>query len=239
MSKNIYEFYSGFYIDQPVGNNSFSYSKRKNKKIYVPKLISGNLSNLDIGKKIVFSEIENEIEQNKSGLKNFLYYKTGEKNFLIFDNHNHAFFFWLWAWKERIIKPGSQLVHIDQHSDMRKPGALFAGNIDESVNLEEAFNYTNYQLNVGNFIQPALDLKLFSSIEIVNSSESFRNPIPEHFILDIDMDIFAPELDYLDNQFKIAKIQSYIQKTSFITIATSPFFIDQQIAIHFIKELLL
>jgi hypothetical protein len=65
MSKSIYDFYNGFYIDRPVGNNAFSYSKRKNKQIYVSPLIQGSISDLVSGDKIVFSEIEDGIENNK------------------------------------------------------------------------------------------------------------------------------------------------------------------------------
>ena len=52
------EKYNGFYIDEPVGNNIFSYDERKNKKIFVPKLIEGNLDSVKVGEKIVFSEID-------------------------------------------------------------------------------------------------------------------------------------------------------------------------------------
>ena len=37
------ERYVGFYIEEPVGNNVFSYDERTNKKIFVPKLIKGTL----------------------------------------------------------------------------------------------------------------------------------------------------------------------------------------------------
>ena len=54
--------YTGFYIDKPLGNNMFSYNERKNKKIYVPKLIQGDLSDVKVGNEVVFSEIEFEEE---------------------------------------------------------------------------------------------------------------------------------------------------------------------------------
>ena len=237
MSKSIYDFYNGFYIDQPVGNNAFSYSERKNKKIYVSPLIHGKLSDLNLGDKIVFSEIEDRIEKNKTGLKNFIHWNTDGKNIFIFDNHNHALFFWLWGWMHKKIDSGVILVHIDQHTDMRKPATPFRGKLDKNLTVDKIFQYTNYKLNVGNFIQPALGTGLISSVEIINNSTAFNNPIPDKFILDIDMDIFAPELDFMDNQVKLVKIKSYINKTSFITIATSPFFIDQKIAIQYINYL--
>ena len=41
------ERYVGFYIEEPVGNNVFSYDERTNKKIFVPKLIKGTLDDVD------------------------------------------------------------------------------------------------------------------------------------------------------------------------------------------------
>jgi hypothetical protein len=237
MSKSIYDFYNGFFIDQPVGNNIFSFADRKNKRIYVPPLLTGQLSDLAIGDEIVFSEIEDGIEKNKKGLKHFIHWITNKKEIFIFDNHNHAFFFWMYSWMQSKIDLGTILVHVDQHTDLRKPTLRFAGKLKPELSLNEIFHYTNYELNVGNFIQPALDLGLISSIEMINSSASFDNLIPEKFILDIDLDIFAPELDFMDNVIKRMKIRSYIKEASFITIATSPFFIDQKFAIQLIDDL--
>ena len=50
------ERYKGFYIDKPYGNNVFSYEERENKKIFVPKLIEGNLEDVQVGDNIVFNE---------------------------------------------------------------------------------------------------------------------------------------------------------------------------------------
>jgi hypothetical protein len=237
MSQSIYDFYNGFYIDQPVGNNAFSYGNRINKKIYVPPLIQGNIFNLAPGDKIVFSEIEDGVEKNKHGLQSYIHWIVKSKDIFIFDNHNHAFFFWLWGWMNNKVKSGSILVHVDQHTDMRQPSLSFKEKLDDKLTIYKIFRYTNYELNVGNFIQPAVETGLISSVEMINSTTAFNNPIPEQYILDIDMDIFAPELDFMDNQIKLAKIKSYIQKASFITIATSPFFIDQSRAIDYIKQL--
>ncbi|EPZ53280.1 hypothetical protein H477_5043 [[Clostridium] sordellii ATCC 9714] len=59
--------YTGFYIDKPLGNNVFSYDERENKKIYVPKLIQGDLNDVKIGHEVVFSEMEFEEEINSIG----------------------------------------------------------------------------------------------------------------------------------------------------------------------------
>ena len=87
--------YTGFYIDKPLGNNMFSYNERKNKKIYVPKLIQGDLSDVKVGNEVVFSEIEFEEEINAIGLKNMVKFNYRDKTVYIFDNHNHSFYFWI------------------------------------------------------------------------------------------------------------------------------------------------
>ena len=57
------ERYVGFYIEEPVGNNVFSYDERTNKKIFVPKLIKGTLDDVSLGENIVFNEIDEEDKQ--------------------------------------------------------------------------------------------------------------------------------------------------------------------------------
>jgi len=237
--KPLQSLYAGFGINDPVGNNAFSYEQRQNKSIYVPSLIQGTLADLVPGEKIVFSEIEDGIEKNRSGLKNFIYYPFQGKDIFIFDNHNHAFFFWLAAYQQGKIKPGLPLVHIDQHTDMRVPQAWPGFSLDSDLDITELFDYTNQILNVGNFIQPALRLKLFSDLRIIDSSTTFTLDFPTPFVLDIDMDIFSNDMAYIDENLKITRIRKYIEKTHFITIATSPFFTNQEEAILMIRRLFL
>ena len=56
------ERYNGFFIEKPVGNNIFSFEERENKKIFVPKLIKGDLSAVREGTEIVFNEIDEDTE---------------------------------------------------------------------------------------------------------------------------------------------------------------------------------
>jgi len=237
--KPLQTFYSGFEITLAVGNNAFSYDLRKNRKIYVPPLIQGSLPELQTGARTVFSEIEDGVEKNRIGLKNFIYYPYQGKDIFIFDNHNHAFFFWLAGYLQGKIKPGLPLVHIDQHSDMREPDVYADFTLNSNLDLLNVFDYTNQMLNVGNFIQPVLRLGLFSDVQIIDSSTSFEQDIPEKFILDIDLDIFSEEMAYIDNDIKIEKIRRYISKANFITISTSPYFIDQKYTISMLYKLLI
>ena len=146
------ERYTGFYIDEPYGNNVFSYEERENKKIFVPKLIEGTLDDVIVGKEVVFNEIDEDNEIKAEGLKNLVEYKLNDKTIYIFDNHNHAFYFWMKSLKKKEFTKGCKLIHVDQHKDMREPSS-YEVNIED---LDSVFTYVNKVLNVGNFIQPAL-----------------------------------------------------------------------------------
>ena len=230
-------YYTGFYINTPGGNNAFSYEKRKNKLIYVPPVLKGDLDDLAVSQEIAFSEIVEGKERNSTGLKYFLMVERGDKHIFICDNHNHAFFFWMVAFKTGAAKKGPLLVHIDQHTDLREPPQDLPHASHGDINLEDAFRYTNWTLNVGNFIKPALNQGLFKDIEMVTNREAFGKSFSPPFFLDLDMDIFAPDMDYIDKKTKINHIWKLIEKSRFITIATSPFFMDQKRAVDLIKEI--
>lgn len=76
---------------------------------------------------------------------------------IVFDNHNHALYFWYEAREQGLIGAKNTLVHIDEHSD------LWENEYDLKVEtcrgtslLEKVFHFTNHQCHVGNYIQPAL-----------------------------------------------------------------------------------
>lgn len=225
--------YTGFYIDKPTGNNIFSYEERENKKIYVPKLIEGTLDDVCIGENIVFNEIDEDIEVKAIGLKNMVEYHVNDKDVYIFDNHNHALYFWIKSLKRDKFTKGCKLVHIDQHKDMREPENY---NV-EIDNIDDVFRYTNEVLNVGNFIQPALKHNIFSEAIIIDSSYGFELDIEGEFVLDIDLDIFSEDMSYISYDLRVNRIRELIAKSKVITIASSPFFIDQEYAIKVLKEL--
>ena len=227
------ERYIGFYIEKPIGNNIFSYEDRSNKKIYVPKLIEGSLDDVVVGDKVVFNEIDENIEIKAKGLKNMVKYSIKDKEIYIFDNHNHALYFWIKSLKFNKFNKGCKLVHIDQHKDMREPENY---NVDMN-DIDDVFRYTNDVLNVGNFIQPALKHNIFSEVIIIDSSYGFNLDIQGEFVLDIDLDIFSKDMEYISYDLRINKIKELIKKAKVITIASSPFFIEQEYAIKVLKEL--
>lgn len=227
------ERYTGFYIDEPYGNNVFSYEERENKKIFVPKLIEGTLDDVIVGKEVVFNEIDEDNEIKAEGLKNLVEYKLNDKTIYIFDNHNHAFYFWMKSLKKKEFTKGCKLIHVDQHKDMREPSS-YEVNIE---NLDSVFTYVNKVLNVGNFIQPALKKEIFSEAIIIDSSYGFDTKVEGEYVLDIDLDIFSKDMDYIPYDFRINKIKDLIKGAKVITIATSPYFIEQNYAIKVLKEL--
>lgn len=227
------KLYRGFYIEQPVGNNEFSFDKRRNRSIWVAPLVDGLPGDIREGNNIAFAEVEDDREISAKGLEQFLYFEHADRPVFIFDNHNHAFTFWAWGIEKKRITAQAKLIHVDQHSDMRRPD-------DEPplcLSLAQAFDYANFNLNVGNFIKPALQLGWFSDTEIINTEEGFRQEFAEPFVLDIDLDVFAPELDYVDNDLKIQRIRYWMQEAQLTTIAFSPYFIRFDLAREYIIKI--
>ncbi len=77
-------------------------------------------------------------------------------------------------------------------------------------------------------------------IRIENEFEldEYMTYIPQkNSVLNLDMDFFAPEMNFIDENKKIECIRNLIPQVSYITIATSPFFIDQKLAIQKLKDL--
>ncbi len=229
--------YGGFYLEKAEGNNIFSFEEREEKKIYVPFLKEASIESVTIGSKSAFIELEDGIENKCRGLENMYKLKLDgayeAKDVYLFDNHNHAFFFWCKALKEKKFERGIRLLHVDQHKDTRMPDN-FEVDIDD---LDSVAEYTNRVLNVGSFIQPALHHKIFDDVDIVDSSYGLERQMPEKFVLDIDLDFFSKDMDYIDFDWKVERVKEYIDKADLITIASSPFFIEQERAVELVKIL--
>ena len=132
-----------------------------------------------------------------------------------------------------MFNKGFRLIHVDQHKDTREPENY---NVDID-NIDDVFRYTNETLNVGSFIKPALKHDIFSEVIIIDSSYGFNLDIEGEYVLDIDLDIFSKDMDYIPYDLKVSKIKDLIKKAKVITIASSPFFIEQDYAIKVLKEL--
>ena len=266
-----------FYITENIGNNSLSFDKRKNPKLYVPNLIKINSFDeimllKENPEKITFQDfwfdgelstnfwLENfyEIEYNPP-LTPAFNTKGGENNVKIylFDNHNHALYFWYLAKKEWKIKDWATLYHIDEHADYREPKTVL-----EKTDLQSIFEYTNFSdINVWNYIIPAeKEWLIWKTVQIRNTQnledylekcrdtpcgypENEQRGYPQgvslqnNLILNLDLDFFQPDLDFIDYELKKKVVLDIAKKADIITVSTSPFFIDQELAIKVFKDL--
>ncbi len=248
-----------FYIVKKIWNNTFSFKQRKNKKLWVPKLIKiDNFDKIklqDDKEKVAFEDFDFTWKLSTNyGLKNFYEINRPHPNLLLrgegikqkiylFDNHNHALYFWYLARDLWIINDKwNILYHIDEHADYRNPQIIL-----EKTDLENIFNYTNFSdINVGNYIIPAeKEGLIWKTIQIRNTKnlEDYLNsPLPqerggEGIILNLDLDFFQPDLDFIDYDLKKKVVLDIVKKAWVITISTSPFFIDQKLAIKVFKDL--
>jgi hypothetical protein len=178
-------------------------------------------------------------------LKNFLIIeKLNLPPIFIFDNHNHAIIFRYNTVYTKNLK-NVKLIHIDQHSDCWENRNNLKLNWKENE-LEKVFNFCNERCNVGNFIPPAIESWIISNQEQIRSNTALQNLKTnknQNYILDIDLDFC---LDWIDrnkiNQETITllknKFNELRESASCITIATSPYFLNQELAINIIKEFL-
>lgn len=238
-----------FFITGELSNNAFSYERRQSlrkggsPKIYVADLIEAGFNDVTTGTETAFEDFDDEgILHSCSGLKHFVktdvFAGNREIPVYIFDNHNHAFYFWMEGFNAGILEKGATLIHVDQHKDARKPDSY----LDEERFKDPAqvFAYVNSALNVGNFIDPALKtghVKNLINIDNEYSVWNYRSPDANSIILDIDLDFFAPEMDYIDNESKIQLLKNLVPAAKMITVATSPYFIDQELAIDILKRI--
>lgn len=227
-----------FYLNGKRGNNAFAYEDRgEEPRLYVPSVTEGTLEDVVEGEEVVFADYDDEgVLQNCKGLKHFVKTQFNGVPVVIVDNHNHVFYFWYEALEQGILQRGANLVHIDAHKDMRRPEKLFGGG-----DLQEVFRYTNEDLNVGNYIIPAQEDGLIGEIQFVTGEAALEDRSfmeRGNKILNVDLDFFAPDLNYIDFEKTKTFILEQAKTASLITICTSPFFIEQSRAIASLKRLL-
>lgn len=226
-----------FQITDRVGNNTFSYEHRGTAPtLWVPSLFIGSIEDVVPGDRVVFEDLDEfGVLQSCTGLAHLV--KTTWRGIptVVVDNHNHVFYFWCEALALGHIARGATLVHIDQHKDMRVPEHPYRGTA-----LADAFDYTNFHLNVGNYIVPAQQSGLLGEAQLVTSGEALddiRFSGRTNTILNIDLDFFAPEMSYIGFDRARRFIDAHLPQASLITVATSPFFIDQGLAIQALQKL--
>ncbi len=251
-----------------VWNNAFSFDQRASKlghaQITIPCLQEiTSVDEINLWDEIVFEEIDHNWQiRSCKGLEHI--YKLSLPNLTtpiyIFDNHNHALYFWsLYA---SSIKKGEgiKLIHIDQHSDLKAPPYYMGEHenaLDDQgfinttyVHPEEITNddtqrreYTNFTCNVWNFIMPFLKAFPFTSFQRIKAEDQllWYDPnlwLDDTLLLDIDLDFRAPEMNAANPRWTINKTKALMKEASLITIATSPYFLNQTEALGLLHELL-
>ena len=238
-----------FYIDSEIWNNAFSFNKRKNKKLFVPSLKKiDNFDEILLWDKVVFEDFDFDDNLNSCiGLKNFYDISLQWKQIYLFDNHNHAYYFWYLARSNWLIGDNNLLYHIDEHSDMRDPKKYLVK--PDSLDMRKVFNYTNFSdINVWNYIIPAQKEWLIGDVVQIRNEDNLLEYLSYHIthslkpngrevILNLDLDFFQPDLDFIDYELKKKVVLDIAKKASLITVASSPFFIDQSLAIKVFKDL--
>lgn len=255
-----------FFITRPVSNNTFSFKERAKlrqekdlppPKLYVPSLKEGSIQDIQTAEEIVFEDFDSSASEPQKppvlkscvGLKNFILAQFQSKNspkkqtvpVYIFDNHNHAFFFWHAEKLKGTLKNGATVIHIDQHKDTRIPENFLP--TKDTKNLQKLFTYTNTVLNVGNFIVPAQKTGLVGTLHIIDSQTSmdefnFAALPPHNIIVDIDLDFFSEDMSYIPHEQKVTFTRECLKQADAVTVATSPFFIEQDRALAALREIM-
>jgi hypothetical protein len=231
------------FLTEKLWNNAFAWEERvlkyrKSPILSIPKLIEGNIDDVKLWTDIVFEEMENGKLRSCTGIENFVQIW---ENIVVFDNHNHALYFWIDTMRKWIITKWFELIHIDEHSDLWDNENEF--NLKQALqDPEYTWNFTNLTCNVGNYIIPAIESGLVGNmirIENEYQIDAYMDYIPSaNSILNLDLDIFATELDHIPEEKKISLIINLLRKVKYVTIATSPYFIEQWKAIQMLQKII-
>ena len=237
-----------FFIESQVWNNEFSFDKRQNKKLFVPEIIEAKsfdeIKFQDDLEKIAFEDFDFDDKLSTNyWLKNFYRFQMWWKEVVLFDNHNHAFYFWYEARSRKIIWNKNLLIHIDQHADTRDNDKIISKS--DSKSLEKVFDFTNFVLNVWDYIIPAQKEGIIENIVQIRNTKNLEDYLQNFsnkknnskIILNLDLDFFASELDFIDFELKKKVILDAFEKASYVTVCTSPFFVDQRLAVEKFKEI--
>ena len=217
-----------YYLSWNRWNNSFSYHKWK--RIWIAPVKIWKIDDLKLWNKIVFSDLEDWILRKSVWLLTHLWILDWRCPVFVCDNHNRA----LEAWQfYRTNTP--YLIHIDQHRDE----ADYLNIIDFEKDLRVC-DYIKWAKD-RNWVQK-IHLSLCESKDF---SDIYKNDLIDFkkikwssssIILNIDLDIFAPEQTLISHELIWDTIFKFSKKSCLITIASSPLFIDQQLALNLVKR---
>lgn len=100
--------------------------------------------------------------------------------------------------------------------------------------------YVNQECNVGSFIVPAQKSGLIGECIQIRTESGLLNfsDLPQEYILDIDLDFWVPEMGIVQFNATIEKIKNLIVSARVVTIATSPYFMDQSRALEVLRMII-
>lgn len=246
MQKRVPEWYRGGqnpwytpgkFLEVGQGNNAFSLSKKADRnRLAITPLKVGGLEDLKLGDQVAFQDFEGDRWLECVGLESAILCLDYPVPIYIFDNHNHVFYAWSEALKMGWFRSGATLVHMDEHFDASEPPNI-AVDLDD---VRDVWRYTNEVLQIATYIKPALHLGIFKEcLSYVESADfDMRNEGSSDIVLNLDIDVFHPDMSHISWQQKIDVLKHYLPRAKLISIATSPYFIDQQKAIELVKRLL-
>jgi hypothetical protein len=235
--KTLEQLYNWFFLDTTCENTKIANSNKFLRVAPIEKL--DHYKEIEIEESnFAFAEKDENWEiQYYHGLKKFLRIEKSDlPPIFIFDNHNHAIIFRYYIKNTNKLNNMS-LIHIDQHSDCRENKHILQ--LNKRVNeLDKIFKFWNEKCNVGNFIPPAIECWIINEQTQVRSLTSLKNlkiDKQQNYILDIDLDFCLDwtKVDKVDLESVILlknKFDEIWKYTSWITIATSPYFLNQKLA---------
>lgn len=239
------QLYNGFFLSSVCENAKISGCKKMLRVAPIKKSDKYEKLEIDYSYFAFAEKNQNGEMEYFHGLKNFLLIEKSDfPPIFIFDNHNHAITFRYYVVYTKKIQ-NAQLIHIDQHSDCwENKNHLELG--WESNELENVFEFCNEKCNVWNFIWPTIESGIISSQVQIRSSMALKTlkiNKDSNFFLDIDLDFC---LDWIGrnkiNMEKLKLLKNVFDEiwsfAKWITIATSPYFLDQQLAIDMVETLI-
>lgn len=228
------------------GNNAISHQERLllwsswSLQVSPTKYLSDIwLPNLTLSHHIVFEEVVNNTLISSQGLSELIIcYIVDTVPCCVVDNHNWVLPFIMSYYKHH--QQPLRMIHIDQHADMEHANKK----LYPHLSYNDMWQYAIHHTTVGSRIQPLIESNIIHTVHQVRSNYAleqllFWNINAQPYWLDIDIDFWMPEVWYneyeLDNHTKI--ISRLVRWAMGVSIATSPYFIQQHIAHNIIKTI--
>ncbi len=218
------EFKSLFFEQINWGKNEYINFKKTGESLHRQQRIEGETFIEE--KKIVFEgKIQQRQEKKQMETKNMMKEGFKQKARIVKQESYQDLFLEI----ARVMQEGAYQIKGKKKTVILEKQEMYLPS--EPCEQEEylAWIYTNFLLNVGNFIPPLLEQKIFQNYYCVDSTyqmETVSNVDLKKFVLDLDLDFFSEDMNYIPYQRRIEFVKRLIKKAELITIATSPYFIS-------------